>query len=159
MEAFTSEPESTESENPLREFPVRDSPIRENPVRESPVRESPVRESPVRESPERESPGTESTVRRSSIAAARPLRTALSMVSGHPVSVHAPARTRPGSWGGGPRPKLAGAGHLAEGRPPLPGDEELGDPRLAGGREQLGQRGQELLPQRGRGHVHVLVGR
>ena len=31
------------------------------------------------------------------MAAARPLRTALSIVSGHPVSVHAPARTKPGS--------------------------------------------------------------
>ena len=36
-------------------------------------------------------------VLRSSTAAARPLRTAPSIVSGHPVSVHAPASTRPGS--------------------------------------------------------------
>ena len=51
----------------------------------SPIVEAPVFEAVV------------STERRSSTAADRPLRTAPSIVSGQPVSVHAPASTRPGS--------------------------------------------------------------
>jgi len=62
-----------------------------------------------------------------------------------------------GPGGRGLRPQRAAARCLAERRPPLAGDEELGDLGVARGREEFGQRGQELLAQlRGRG-VRVLV--
>ena len=98
-----------------------------------------------------------SIVRRSSAAAARPLRTAPSIVSGQPVSVHAPASTRPGR-------AVAAFGRSA----PLPGvwrnvarrsrvTKNSVTSGVARGREELGQRGHELLLQLGHWRVRVLV--
>ena len=100
-----------------------------------------------------------SRLRRSSRTAFSPLRTAPSIVSGHPVSVQAPARTRPARGGGGRGPQPPHPGHLAHRGPALPGDEAIDDPRLRRRGEQLGQRGQELLAQPGGRDVGVGVRR
>ena len=62
-------------------------------------------------------------------AARRPLRTAPSMVAGHPVAVHAPARSRARAAGVGAGPQRGRAGGRAERRVRFAGDEELHDPR------------------------------
>ena len=58
-------------------------------------------------------------------AAAWPLRTAPSIVAGQPVSVQAPASTRPGSAVRGPGAQRRAPGRGAERRGVLAGDEEL----------------------------------
>ena len=55
-----------------------------------------------------------------------------------------------------PRAQRAAARRLAERGPPLAGDEELGRPGVARGREELGQRGDEPLAQLGRWRVDEL---
>src|SRR4029453_12343491 len=75
-------------------------------------------------------------------AAAWPLRTAPSMVSGHPVAVHAPAKTRPGSKVLVAGPQAGGACSLTEGGARLTSDKAVHDVRLACRREQ----GLEFVP-------------
>src|SRR6266568_2850117 len=58
-----------------------------------------------------------------------------------------------GSWPEGAYPR-----RLPERRATFSGDEEICDLRPGRRREQLLERGQELLPQRGRGNVDVAVG-
>ena len=60
-----------------------------------------------------------------------PLRTAPSIVAGQPVSVHAPARYRPGTRCGG-GPQRPGAGHGPERRRPLLGDDGVEHRRVRG---------------------------
>src|SRR5262252_4677271 len=67
---------------------------------------------------------------------------------------HKPRHRRGGAWSKG-----ANARRLPERRATFSGDEEIGNPSTGSRGEELLERGEELLPQRGGRNVHVTVGR